>query len=138
MGLHTQSSVAHIVGSSVFISNMYYYLTFLDQRLGSCKCQHTYVILTVLLFTLMSVELLRYLSSDHFQEVVGLQLKRRTVATYQIKCSNSKFYTSLKMKMVLSFDIMWRLYETVQLPENAQDYVTLSLNKIINYNSVRK
>lgn len=71
----------------------------------------------------------------------GLQVfkvKRRAVDTYQIKCSNSKFYTSLKMKMVLPFDIMWRLYETVQLPENAQDSFTLSVNTTIKYNSVRQ
>jgi len=85
----------------------------------------------------MSVELLRYLS-QHFWDVVRLQHKRRTVGTYQIKCSNSKFYTSLKMQMVLSFDIVWRLYKAVQLPENAQDFVILSSNTKINHHSVRK
>lgn len=62
----------------------------------------------------------------------------KSVGTYQVKCSNSKFYTSLKMEMVLSFDIMWGLYETVQLPGNAQDSITVSVNNMINYNSVRE
>lgn len=85
------------------------------------------------MISMMPVELLGNSSKGHFQEVAGLQLRIRTADTYQVKCSNSKFYTSLKMKMVLSFDIMWGLYETVQLPGNAQDSVTAPINNMINY-----
>jgi len=72
----------------------------------------------------MSTEIFRYLSYQHFQ-LASFQLERRTAGTYQIKGSNPKLYTSLKMKMVLSFDIMGRLYETVQFPEKAKDCVLI-------------